>query len=197
MMNNQNRDLDNIVDKLRQGKIGVFPCDTIWGIVAVARQETVERIYQIKKRKKDQPMIIMVPNISMAKEYAMLTKKEEILVKKYWPGPVSFVFRKKNEKLDFLVGKKATIAIRIPLYKPLNYLLEHLKEPIVSTSANISNEQSSLCFADISIDVLNQVDFVFKTLRPLVGVESAIVDCVSEKLRILRGNIDLTILQEY
>ncbi len=82
------------VDFLKKGKIGVMPTDTIYGLVGKAlNKKTVERIYEVKKRKPEKPFIILISSLRDLKLFGV---KPEKILKKYWPGAASVISFKKN-----------------------------------------------------------------------------------------------------
>jgi L-threonylcarbamoyladenylate synthase len=123
---------------IKNGKVVIFPTDTVYGLLADARnQKAVAKIFSIKKRNKKQYLPVFVKDTKMAEKFGQVEKQQKILLKKYWPGKITVVLkRKENIKLYGL--DKKTIAIRIPKQKFLNTLLDKLNFPVVQTSANIS-----------------------------------------------------------
>lgn len=129
---------------IKQGKVIVCPTDTVYGLIADAtNKKAVEKIFKIKKRKDKKPAPIFIKDLKMAKKIAKIDKKQEKFLKLVWPGKVTVVLeRKKTVKKLYGVDKK-TIALRIPNFKPVNFLLEKLNRPLVGTSANISGKPPS------------------------------------------------------
>ncbi|MBI2018330.1 threonylcarbamoyl-AMP synthase [Candidatus Daviesbacteria bacterium] len=134
----------NISDLLTKGEVGVIPTDTIYGIVGSAlNQETVERIYQLRKRAADKPFIILIPSIEDLKKFGIqLTEKQKEFLEKVWPNPVSVILPVKNEKFNYLHRGKNSLAFRMPKNE---WLLDILKRvgPLVAPSANIEGQKPS------------------------------------------------------
>lgn len=135
--------LSKIINFLKEGKIVIFPTDTVYGVLAdVTDQKATERVFEIKKRPFFEYLPIFVKDIKTAKNLAKIGKKEEEFFKMVWPGRVTVVlWRKKGIQLYGV--KKDTIALRIPNFEPLNYILEKLDFPLTATSANISGRSAS------------------------------------------------------
>ncbi|HHE67597.1 MAG TPA: threonylcarbamoyl-AMP synthase, partial [Candidatus Parcubacteria bacterium] len=134
---------EKIIEKnaraLKKGGVIVFPTDTVYGLIADAgNKKAVKKIFEIKKRKKEKPLPIFVKNLRAAKSLALIGKEKERVIREKWPGPFTFVLKRKKKKGIFGI-KKGTIALRIPNYKPLNVLLERVGRPLTATSANLSN----------------------------------------------------------
>ena len=131
--------LKEIVKMIKQGKVLVFPTDTVYGLVCDAtNKKAVEKIFKIKKRSKKKPIPIFVKNLKQAKELAQIDKNQEKFLKSAWPGKMTAVFKRKG-KMKLCGVDKKTIALRIPKYKLINELLKRLNLPFTGTSANISD----------------------------------------------------------
>jgi L-threonylcarbamoyladenylate synthase len=125
-------DWKDLAEKNLENKVFILPTDTIYGFSALAFDKSgIEKIYQIKKRERNKPMINLISSISDLKKFNVeLDQRQKDFLKKIWPGPVSVILKnKRGEKTSF----------RIPAKKDL---LEFIKKvgPIVSTSLNISGE---------------------------------------------------------
>lgn len=136
--------IQQTIELLKKGKIGVLPTDTIYGIVGSAlNPQTVERIYTLRKRAKDKPMIILISSTDELKKFNIkLTKKQKDILKNLWPNPVSVVIPCDEEKFKYLHRGTNSLAFRIPKDRKL---LKILKEtgPLVAPSANFEGEQPS------------------------------------------------------
>jgi L-threonylcarbamoyladenylate synthase len=170
---------------LNNGGIVVFPTDTVYGFLADAEnKKAVEKIFKIKKRAKSKPLAVFVKDIKMAKELAEISKDQENILKKYWPGKYTFVLKAKIK--NSLITKNNTIAIRIPNYKPLNNLLKKINKPLAQTSVNISGEPELIKINDI-IERFNKQDILLidggnlKKSKP-----SKIIDLTENKIKFLR-----------
>ncbi len=134
----------SIIKFLKKGAIGVMPTDTIYGIVGSAlTPKTVEEIYRLRKRSKDKPMIILISAITDLNFFNIkLTDKQENLLKKIWPNPVSVVIPCPDKQFNYLHRGKGSLAFRIPKNRTL---LNILKEsgPLVAPSANFEGELPS------------------------------------------------------
>lgn len=138
-----------IIKFLKAGAVGVMPTDTIYGIVGSALiPNSVEEIYRLRKRSKDKPMIILISEITDLNFFNIkLTAKQENLLKKIWPNPVSVVLPCPDIEFTYLHRGKYSLAFRIPKNKTL---LNILKEsgPLVAPSANFEGELPSTNIAE-------------------------------------------------
>lgn len=129
---------------IEKGGLVIFPTDTVYGILADARnKKAVEKIFKIKKRPKIKPLAIFVKDIKMAKNYAFINKKQEDFLKENWPGKLTVILKSKNELAEGVETKKGTIGIRVPHYKLVNLLFEKIDFPVAQTSANISGNEAT------------------------------------------------------
>jgi len=152
---------------IKEGKILVFPTDTVYGLLADAKNEKViKRVFKIKKRLKRKPTPIFVKDIRMAKNLAYIDKFQEKFLKKIWPGKVTIILKRKNILPNILFSNKKTIGLRIPNYKLVNNLLEKLDFPLTGTSANISGKPPSTKIKE----VINQ--FKKKKMQPDVILDA-------------------------
>jgi L-threonylcarbamoyladenylate synthase len=122
---------------IKEGKILVFPTDTVYGLLANATDEKVaKRVFQIKQRAEDKPLPVFVPDLKIAKEIAFINKKQEEFLRKVWPGKVTVVLKRKNNLAKIISGNQETIGLRIPDYKLVNSLLFKIELSLIGTSAN-------------------------------------------------------------
>jgi L-threonylcarbamoyladenylate synthase len=136
-----------VAEYLVDEKIGVLPTDTIYGIVCSAFDiKNVEKLYFIRKRDKDKPMIILISDIKDLELFGIKINdemKNEIM--KFWPGKVSIIFELDNKNSSnikafrYLHRDKNSLAFRLPKKLWLRNLLK-IVGPIVAPSANISNK---------------------------------------------------------
>ena len=133
-----------IIQLLKDGKIGVMPTDTIYGIVGSAlNPKTVEEIYSLRKRGTDKPMIILISSLDEVQRFEVaLTEKQKDFLKKIWPNPISVVLSCPKEKLAYLHRGKKSLAFRIPKNEMLRRILKEVG-PLVAPSANLEKEKSA------------------------------------------------------
>lgn len=133
----------NIVIKLiKAGKIGVLPTDTIYGLVGSALSKSaVSRIYKIKKRNPQKPLIILIGSMADLKLLGVkLDIKMQKMLRKIWPGPISVILSANIKKFSYLHRGKNNLAFRLPKNKKLRQFLKKTG-PIVAPSANPENKK--------------------------------------------------------
>ena len=197
------REIIKIAKKaILEGKVLIFPTDTVYGLLCDAtNQKAVNRLFKIKKREKNKALPIFVKDLKMAKEFSIIGKKEERVLKKLWPGKVTIVFKKKRNKKLYGVEKE-TIALRIPKYKILNELLSAVKKPLTGTSANISGKPSSIKIKEVISQFSSRgesvlsgknkkdvPDIVFNAGNLKKSLPSTIIDLTGKEIKILRKGV--------
>lgn len=135
------KQLSDVASLLKQGRVGVIPTDTIYGLVGSALiPEAVEEIYRLRKRAKDKPMIILIANLNDLSTFNIkLAEVQKKFLEKIWPNPVSVVLPCLSERFFYLHRGKKSLAFRIPKNEKL---LEILRQtgPLIAPSANFEGE---------------------------------------------------------
>lgn len=127
------------VKAIKEGKVIVYPTDTIYGIGGDALSPNVARnIFEIKGRPQERAMIVLVKDIAMARKYAYIDLWTESVLARLWPGPVSVVLQRKESIPAEVAGGGETVALRMPGTPFLEEVLKQVDRPIIATSANIS-----------------------------------------------------------
>ena len=154
-------DILNCIQTLRCGGIILYPTDTIWGIGCDATNaKTVEKIYQLKKRPDEKTMIVLVADEKQVLKYVAAP---DLRIFDYLPKtgkPITIVYEGAIGLADNLINKDGSIAIRICKNEFCKQLIKRFRKPIVSTSANISEESFPKNFSEISNEIKNAVDYI-------------------------------------
>lgn len=171
-----------------EGKVVAFPTDTVFGLGTNAFMDVaVERLYKIKRRSKDKPFIINIADFKMIKDIVIVQDGHLELLKNFWPGKITFIFKKKRNVLKMVSCGKMTLAVRIPAYRKTISLIEKANCPIVSTSANFEGEPEPKSYSAISDELFDSIDIVLKGDKSYrTGISSTIVDISDKTPRILR-----------
>lgn len=182
------QNLIDIKEIIKSGKIAILPTDTVYGIAANAlNEEAVLKIYKVKKRNIKKPMNILVSNIEMIrKSVKKLTKIEEKIIEKYFPGALTIIFEKSDLIPKVVTGGLDTIGIRMPENKFLLELIEELGMPIVATSCNMAGENPD---TEINLNlskIEKEVDLIVDEGKSKIGRASTIIKLQDEKIVVLR-----------
>ena len=173
---------------LEKNKIIAVPTETVYGLAGNAySNKSVKRIYNLKKRPKKNPLIIHYYDLDLLKKDAKYDKNFLKLYKKFSPGPLTYILKKrKNSKVSkFANAKLKTIAVRFPKNKVIRSLLKKLSFPLAIPSANISTGVSPTEPLDVVDEFKNKVKFILNGGKSIIGLESTVIN-LSNKPRILR-----------
>ena len=180
---------------LLAGNLVAFPTETVYGLGADAcNAEAVARIYSVKGRPADHPLIVHVASIDALGNWASDVPEYAIaLARDYWPGPMTLVLNRSELAADFLTGGQSTVGVRIPNHAVALGLLEAFERAggkgIAAPSANRFGHVSpttAQAVSDELNDYLADSDVILDGGACDVGVESTIIDCTSDTPRILR-----------
>jgi L-threonylcarbamoyladenylate synthase len=127
---------------LQEGKVIAYPTDTIYGLGCKADdKKAINRIYKIKKREKNKPLLVLISDFKMLRQYFKVDKKQETYLRKIWPGKVSVILDKKELLPDSLSAKKSSLGVRLPKSEFLTKMIKEVGVPLVSTSLNPSGAE--------------------------------------------------------
>lgn len=180
---------------LRSGSLVAFPTETVYGLGADASDaKAVERIYQVKGRPKDHPLIVHVANMQAIEDWVEDVPDFAIsLVRAFWPGPMTLILKRSALAEDFITGGQETVGLRVPNHPIALALLHEFQKlggkGIAAPSANrfghVSPTSADAVISELA-KYLTSVDLIIDGGLSLVGVESTIIDCTSELPKILR-----------
>ena len=159
-------DIRQAVEVMNKGGIILYPTDTIWGIGCDATNpEAVKRVYDIKHRNDAKALITLID--SEAKLEAYVTNVPEVAWQliEVAEKPLTIIYDGARNLAPNLLAEDGSAGIRITREEFSKNLCMRMRRAIVSTSANISGEPSPKCFADISPDIINAVDYVCTSRR--------------------------------
>ena len=177
----------DIKDTINQGRLVVFPTETVYGIGASAFNiKGLKEIYKTKGRPSDNPLIVHIKN---KKEVFKYIKNFNVVADKlsdlYWPGPLTLVLEKLPLIKAEITGGLETVAIRVPSNSIAQKVIE-IAGPICAPSANISGRPSSTLFGHVFEDFDGRVDIIIDGGKSEIGLESTVVDVTTETPVILR-----------
>ncbi|WP_300260289.1 L-threonylcarbamoyladenylate synthase [Clostridium sp.] len=198
-INKDIKHLEEAAEIIKKGGIGAFPTETVYGLGANALDgEAVTKIFEAKGRPQDNPLIIHIANKEDIEKYVeeVPTYGKE-LMDRFWPGPLTIIFKKKDIVSDITSAGLKTVGVRMPNDEVALKLIELSEVPIAAPSANISGRPSPTDVERCEQDLNGKVDFILGAEKSEIGVESTIVDATGEHLCILRpGGITLEMLKE-
>lgn len=146
---------------LQDGGIILYPTDTIWGIGCDASNtEAVKKIYQLKQRAESKSMIILVDNDNKLASYVQEVPEIAYDLIEFAENPLTLILSGARNISPALINTDGSIGIRIAKHQFCEQLIQRLRKPLVSTSANISGKPSPKFFMDIDEEIINGVDYV-------------------------------------
>ncbi len=155
-------DLSTIIDTLKNAGTIVYPTDTIWGLGCDARnEEAVAKIFSIKKRKKNSPLIVLLHDENQLFDYVKEIPDVAFDLIELSTNPLTIIFENGKNVAPSILGDDGSIAIRLCTDASCLQLLRKWRKPLVSTSVNISGETAALSLNDISPEILDKVDAIY------------------------------------
>ena len=169
-----NEEVNKTVQVLKEGGIILYPTDTIWGIGCDAtNHDAIKRIYKLKQREESKSMICLVNDFKMLNLYVENVPEVAYDILKYTNKPTTIIYDKPLRVSENIIAEDNTLAIRVTNHDFCKQLIKKIKKPIVSTSANISNEPSPNFYSEISPEILKGVDYVVNLQREKKSTEAS------------------------
>jgi L-threonylcarbamoyladenylate synthase len=174
--------IENAINTLNNGGIIGFPTDTVYGIGCDAHNLiAIEKIYKIKHRNKDKPLILFIKDKAKLDKYAYVPEIGLNLINAFWPGALTIIF---NAKSDSPVkNSNNTIGIRIPASEPILSILSKYSNPLATTSANLESFTPPNSHLDLNI----KVDFIIPGTSD--NISSTIIDISFSPVILREGKI--------
>jgi L-threonylcarbamoyladenylate synthase len=180
---------------LKEGHLVAFPTETVYGLGADATNEkAVARIYEVKGRPTDHPLIVHISSIELMDKWASEIPEYAIkLARAFWPGPMTLILPRTQLAKDFITGGQNNVGIRVPAHTLAMALLKEFEalggEGIAAPSANRFGAVSPTSAGAVGVELNNYLtsnDQILDGGNCEVGIESTIIDCTNEVPIILR-----------
>ncbi len=175
-------------DFIKKGGLVAFPTETVYGLGANALDsKAVISLFEAKKRPLDNPPIVHVGDIKDVHRLARtVTPEAEKLMRTFWPGPLTLIFRRSQIVPNITVAGLDTIAIRMPRHNVALALIRKSECPIAAPSANLAGKPSPTTAEHVLEDLNGRIDAVLDAGPTRIGVESTVLDMTVEPPQILR-----------
>lgn len=175
-------------DILRAGGLVAFPTETVYGLGGDASNESaIKKIYSAKGRPRNHPLIVHLRSLSQAGDWAReIPPAAERLARRYWPGPLTLVFKRAAGVNELVTGGQDTIALRVPSHPVAQALLADFGGGIAAPSANRFGRVSATTAEHVRSELGAVVDCVLDGGAADVGIESTIVDVSGAHPALLR-----------
>jgi L-threonylcarbamoyladenylate synthase len=147
------QDVARAAAAIRDGELVVYPTETVYGLGADALdEEAVERVFEAKRRGRDDPVSLAVPDVDAALEYVRATDREERFMREFLPGPVTVLCEKTDAVPDVLTAGRERVGVRVPDHEVALALLREVA-PVTATSANVSGRPSATRVAELDPEI--------------------------------------------
>ena len=191
---------------LKAGDLVAFPTETVYGLGADAsNSEAVARIYSVKGRPNDHPLIVHIASMERMGDWASDVPEYAIaLARSFWPGPMTLILERSELAGDFITGGQDSVGVRVPDHVVALALLEAFEKAggkgVAAPSANrfghVSPTTAAAVIEELG-DYLSKDDLVLDGGACAVGVESTIIDCTGAAPSVLRpGAISMAMIEE-
>jgi L-threonylcarbamoyladenylate synthase len=175
-MTGSDEDLRVLAEALRAGNLVAIPTETVYGLAANALDAAAcRRIFEVKGRPLIDPLIVHVTGIGHAESLAEVNPDARALMERYWPGPITFVLKRKSVVPDIVSAGLPTVALRCPNHPLTQKLLRFCGLPLVGPSANRFGYVSPTCAEHVENGLGDRIDYVLDGGPCNVGLESTIV----------------------
>lgn len=186
-LNPRREDIEEAARAIKAGGLVAFPTETVYGLGADAFNENASaKVFKVKGRPADNPLIVHVSSVEMALNIGDLPDRVVDIAKRVWPGPITFVVKKKAELPAVVTAGLPTVALRCPAHPVALRLIEEAGTPIAAPSANKAGRPSPTEASHVLEDLGDSVDVLLDAGRTFFGVESTIIDVTKEPPVLLR-----------
>ncbi len=186
-------DLDALIDEaarvIRRGGVCVIPTETAYGLAASPRfQKALERIYEIKKRPRNKPLLLLVNSIDQAPvELEGVHAYVFELMKRFWPGPLTLLLPASSKASPFLTAGTKKVGVRVSSHPVAQKVIERVSGAVTGTSANISGKGLTKTISQVKAQLVDPMpDFFLDAGAIPEGPSSTIVDCCGDVPVIIR-----------
>jgi L-threonylcarbamoyladenylate synthase len=190
-VNSENPDpskIQTVAQIIQKGGLVAFPTETVYGLGADAlNPAAVLALFEAKKRPLDNPPIIHIADSSEVFKLAHeVPKKAELIMKEFWPGPLTLIFKRSSIIPTVTVAGLDTVAIRMPKHKVALALIEQSGCPIAAPSANLAGKPSPTTAKHVYEDLNGRIDAILDGGPTCIGVESTVLDLSVDPPMVLR-----------
>lgn len=181
-------DIDHAVELLEQNLPVAIPTETVYGLAANAlNEDAIVSVFKAKNRPFFDPLILHVVSLPDARNYVeSVNETAELLAEKFWPGPLTMLFKKKPMIPYIATAGSDYVAVRVPNHPMALSLLSQLEFPLVAPSANPFGYISPTTAEHVEKQLGKKIPYILDGDECPVGIESTIVDCTGDDLIILR-----------
>ncbi len=191
--------LDKTILNLKKGDIVGLPTETVYGLAGSAYSEkSTNKIYKIKKRPKNNPLIVHYYNYMRAESDVLMNKNFFKLYEKLCPGPITFILKKKrSSKINQKVlANLNSVAVRFPKHPVVRKILKKIDFPLAMPSANISSNVSPVNAYHVADEFKKKIKIIIDGGNSKIGLESTVIDLTGKPTILRPGFIDSKIIKK-
>lgn len=186
---------NQINETLTAGGVIAFVTDTVWGLGCLPESEKgAKKIYEIKKREAQKPLILMSNSVENLKPYVKeINDTAQNLIDKHFPGALTLVLEKSEKTSDYLTSGFDTVGIRVPDNSIFREICESIEGHVLATtSANLSHEPSAKTYEQAIENMQGKADLIIEDFgQQAKGLESTVVLINGNEVKILRQGATL------
>ncbi len=192
-------EMPRAVKILKGGGVVAFPTDTVYCLAAsLEHPEAISRIFDIKGRQTTKALPVLVADAIQMRQVAEMSPLAELLVRRFMPGGLTIILKRKAVVPDVVTGGRDSVAVRIPCHTIPLYIIKAVGTPLTGTSANSSGFNSVCTAQEVRSQLGDRVDMILDGGTCPGGTESTIVDLTVPRPVIVRdGAIPRTELEAY
>ena len=188
--------IKNAAKALKDGHLVAFPTETVYGLGADAtNEEAVGRIYSVKNRPKDHPIIVHISSSNQMYKWATdIPEYANMLAKEFWPGPMTLILNRSNLAKNCITGGQSNVGIRVPQNYVAQTLLNEFEKigghGIAAPSANrfrAVSPTTAIAVVEELGNFLTKKDLIIDGGSCTIGIESSIIDCTGNFPKVLRS----------
>ena len=181
--------LNQSIEVLLNSQVILYPTDTVWGLGCDATNiDAVAKIFKLKNRVESKSLVVLVSSIEMLHTYVDAVPQKAIDIISTTKKPTTIIYSNPKGLAANAIALDNTIAIRIPSHDYCLDIINKLGKPIISTSANISGESTPKSFSEISLPILEGVDYVVNLEQDkITDKSSTILKLVGNDIEVIRA----------
>ena len=181
--------LNQSIEVLLNSQVILYPTDTVWGLGCDATNiDAVAKIFKLKNRVDSKSLVVLVSSMEMLLTYVGTVPQKAIDIISKTKKPTTIIYSNPKGLADNAIAVDNTIAIRIPTHNYCLEIINKLGKPIISTSANISGESTPKSFSEISLPILEGVDYVVNLEQDkITDKSSTILKLVGNDIEVIRA----------
>ncbi len=180
--------LKKAAEVINSGGMVAFPTESFYGLaVSVKDEKAIQRLFDVKKRRSDQPILMLVPSVERLNQIVVhIPKIARLLMSRFWPGGLTLIFEAKPDLPQGLTAGTGKIGVRLSSHPIARALAEAVGMPITGTSANISGEAACSSAKEVHHSLGEKVDLILDGGKTAGGKGSTILDVTVDPPQILR-----------